>query len=472
MDFWTEVHWAEGMFIRPHHFQAAQRHSDTIARVGFDSLRPYAWGFVRLSTAPEPLENFMLRLDECRLRMKDGTWVAIPENTQVPPLDFKDAMEAASGPLDVYLGIPELQEVRANAVSLERPEQVTGTPRFEPLPITRRDENTGENAQMLYVRRARGRLFVEGDDMTGYETVRVGTLSRTDRPGATPEFDELGAGPLIAIQADAGLSSLVNSLADQIEAKSEILAREAREHRMRFSDGVAANTEHLRTLHYLNEVRTHLRSLVQRPRRRRYDGFVVLACLLGYWPGFHDDLVPGDSPAYDHDRPGVAFGAVHKRIVLLLEAMRPMAYIERRFARKKDARGQDGLEVEIDRRWIDDNLEMYIGLHSDEMDIREVERHVYSKLNLKLASPSRAPRIANIAVRGLRLEIKSVPAGTLPRRQNLHYFRVNKTMGPDRTDYWRECEQERGIRVSTQEGRLADFDKLQPTLYVILKERP
>ncbi len=472
MDFWTEVHWMEGMFIRPHHFQAAQRRADTITRVGFDSLRPYAWGFLRLNAAPEPLENFMLRLDECTLRMKDGTWIAIPENTQVPPLDFKDAMEAVSGPLDVYLGIPELQEVRANAVSLDRPEQVTGTPRFEPHPITRRDENTGENAQMIYVRQARGRLFVEGDDMTGYETVRVGTLSRTDRPGATPEFDALGTGPLIAIQANAGLSSLVNSLADQIEAKSEVLAREAREHRMLFSDGVAANTEHLLKLHELNEVRAHLRALVQSPLLHPYDVFVVLARLVGQLSVFHDDLVPGDIPVYDHDRPGVAFGTVHKRIVLLLEAMRPMAYIERRFARKKDARGHDGLEVEIDRRWIDDNLEMYIGLHSEDMEIQEVERHVYSKLNLKLASPSRAPRIANIAVRGLRLEIKSVPAGTLPRRQALHYFRVNKTMGPDRTDYWRECEQERGIRVSTQEGRLADFDKLKPTLYVILKERP
>ncbi len=241
---------------------------------------------------------------------------------------------------------------------------------------------------------------------------------------------------------------------------------------MLFTDGVAANTEHLLKLHELNEVRAHLKALVQSPLLHPYDVFVVLARLVGQLSVFHDDLVPGDIPAYDHDRPGLAFGAVHKRIVLLLEAMRPMAYIERRFARKKDARGQDGLEVEIDRRWIDDNLEMYIGLHSDEMDINEVERHVYSRLNLKLASPSRAPRIANIAVRGLRLEIKSVPAGTLPRRQALHYFRVNKTMGPDRTDYWRECEQERGIRVSTQEGRLADFDKLQPTLYVILKERP
>ena len=142
-----------------------------------------------------------------------------------------------------------------------------------------------------------------------------------------------------------------------------------------------------------------MRALVQSPLLHPFDVFVVLARLVGQLSVFHDDLVPGDIPVYDHDRPGVAFGAVHKRIVLLLEAMRPMAYIERRFARKKDARGQDGLEVEIDRRWIDDNLEMYIGLHSDEMDIHEVERHVYSRLNLKLSHASGINQVLNRADR-------------------------------------------------------------------------
>jgi len=90
---------------------------------------------------------------------------------------------------------------------------------------------------------------------------------------------------------------------------------------------------------------------------------------------------------------------------------------------------------------------------------------------MKLASPSRAPRIADTAVRGLRLEIKAVPAGTLPRRPDLHYFRINKTIGPDRTDYWKECEQERGIRVSLQGRQLAEFEKFQPALYIVLKSR-
>jgi len=469
MSFWTEIHWSEGMFLRPHHLQAAQRWMETIVSTGFDTLRPFSWGFGQLNIATEPLENFTLRLDGCSARMKDGTWIQIPENTQVEPLSFQEQLEASEGALDVYLGVPQMQDVRPNSISLEQPDLSDGTPRFEPNPVMRRDENTGKNPQMLYVRNIRGRLFAAGEDMTGYEVLRVGTIRRSDRPGALPELDPTGAGPVLAIQADAGLSTLVRSLSDQIEAKDEVLAKEAREHRMMFTDGVAANTEHLLKVHVLNEVRAQLRAMMQCPLLHPYDVFVLLARLIGHLSIFHEELVPGTLPMYDHDQPGGAFEQLRRRIVILLEAMRPVAYVERKFARKKDARNRDGLEVELDRSWIDDNLEMFVALHSDEMDINELERHVYGKLNLKLASPTRAPRISNISVRGLRLEIKSVPPGTLPRRQGLHYFKINKTMGADRTDYWRECEHERGIRVSIQEDQLSKFEAFEPSLYVILK---
>ncbi len=471
MSFWTEIHWSEGLFIRPHHLQAAQRWVETIINTGLDSVRPFGWGSVRLSVASEPLENFTLRLDECVVRLPDGTWLEIPENTEVPPLDIQPALESASGPVDVFLGVPQLQAVRPNATSLERPDQVNGSPRYEPHPVVRRDENTGENPQTLYVRRMRGRLFAAGDDMSGFDTVRIGSVVRTDRPGSVPELDALGAGPLLAIQADSGVSRLVSSLVDQIEAKNEVVAKEAREHRMLFTDGVATNTEHLLKLHALNAVRAELKALMQCPLLHPYDLYVVLSRLIGQLSVFHEELVCGPLPAYDHDRPGATFDRLRARIEILLDAMRPMAYVERSFARKKDPRGHEGLEVELDRSWIDDNLEMYVGLYTAEMEIEELERQVYSRMNLKLASPTRAPRIADTAVRGLRLEVKSVPAGTLPRRQGLHYFRINKTIGPDRTDYWRECEQERGIRITLQERQLAEFELLGPCLYVILKSR-
>jgi len=459
------------MFLRPHQLQASQRWVETIVSGGFNALRPFGWGFLKLGIAQEPLENFTLRLDECIVRMKDGTWVHVPENTEVEPLDFQDQLDQTEGPLEVLLGIPQLQEVRANSVPLEDPERVSGTPRYEPVAVVRRDENTGENPQTVYVRRKRGKLFTAGDDSTGYDVVRIGAIVKSDRPGAIPELDPMRCGPVLAIQSDAGLARFVKSLADQIEAKNEVMGKEAREHRMLFTDGMPANTEHLLKLHALNETRAQFRAMLQSPLLHPYDIFVTLARLIGQLSVFQDELVPPQLPLYDHDEPGASLYQLHKHIETMLDGLRPMAYVERRFSRQKDPRGHEGLEVALDRAWVDDDLEMYVGLHAADLDIAELERHIYSGFNFKLASPTRAPRLSNIAVRGLRLQVKSVPAGTLPRRQGLHYFRIDKTIGSDRTDFWRECEHESGIRIGIQEGQLADFEKFQPCLYVILQPR-
>lgn len=471
MSFWTEVHWSEGMFLRPHHLQAAQRWMETSVRAGMDSMRPFGWGFLSLQVAHEPLENMTLRLDACTARLKDGTWVHIPDNTEVSPINFEAALDAAERSVDLFLGIPQMQEVRPNAVPLENPEGVDGTPRYAPHPIMKRDENTGQNPQMLYVRRLRGRLFVAGEDMTGHETLRIGSVKRSDRPGAVPKLDPVGAGPLLAIQADSGLSSLISSLADQIQAKGEVLAREAREHAMRLTDGVAANMEHLFKIHVLNETHGHFSALMQSPQLHPYEVFVVLARLIGHLSIFHEDLVPGVLPDYDHDRPGKTFEQLRARLTVLLEGVRAERYDMRVFERKRDNMNRDGMQVTLDRSWIDENLELYVALESTEMDINELEKFIYQNLDVKLASPTRAPRIANIAVRGLRLQIKTVPAGTLPRKQGLHYFKIDKTIGPDRTDYWKECEQERGIRMGMREGQFAAMEKFKPALYVPQKDR-
>lgn len=470
MNLWTPVHWYEGMFLRPQHLQTAQHWMETVVAAGFSSARSFPWGFLDLQIAPEPLENFTIRLDACTARLKDGTWVCIPDNTVVEPLSIEKTLPAA-GTLDIFLGIPQWQETSANAVSLEDPASTEGIPRYEPHALMRRDENTGGNRQMLYTRRIRAKLFTAGDDTTGFELLRLGAVRRTDKPGAVPEVDAAGAGPLLAIQAHSAIAGLVNSMASEVEAKCQRLASEAREHKMLWTDGVPANLEHLIKLHALNDPHAHLKALLQSPMLHPFDVYTVFTRIIGCLAVFHEDLAPAGIPKYDHDRLGQTFDALRRRLTVMLEAFIPTRYAVRTFTRKKDNLNLDGLEVELDRSWIDDNLELYVALYSEALDEQALQRFIYDNLNMKVGSPTRAPKISTAAVRGLRLQLKPPPAGTLPRRPGLHYFKIDKTIGPDRTDYWKECEQERAIRIGIRDGQLKEFEKFAPTLYVPLKER-
>ncbi len=473
MSLWTEVHWSEGMFLRPHHLQSYQRWEETIARATFGSVRAFPWGAVLLEVAEGPLEDFTLRLDRCQIRMKDGTWVRIPENTSVEPRDFKKQLEAAPRGVEIAFGIPSMQEVRANAVSLEEPELDRGTPRFVVHQLKRLDENTGENAQDLNVRRMRGKLFVGAEDTTGYDVIRIGRLKRTDRPGAVPEFDRLGCGPLLSSHADRGLHALINSVSDQISAKSDTLASEAVEQRMSFSDGLGGSISHLLKLQCLNATRGELAGWLQSPMLHPFDVYVAFVRLIGQLSLFDTTVMaPHELATYDHDRPGDTFDEVARRIQQLLKLLEPTDYETRPFERVRDINGIEGLQVELDRKWIDENRELFVAFEAIELDEHEVDHKLGEKaLDLKLASPRRAPRIHGVAVRGLRFARRTPPQGTLPHRQGLHYFKIDKTPSAvDNRDYWRECESERGIRMSLRADQLGDIEKLRPTLYVPIKK--
>ena len=41
------VHWHEGMFLRPHHFQAADRHAARVLAQNVGLIRSHGWGFGR-----------------------------------------------------------------------------------------------------------------------------------------------------------------------------------------------------------------------------------------------------------------------------------------------------------------------------------------------------------------------------------------------------------------------------------------
>lgn len=470
MTLWTEVHWHEGMFLRPHHLQAAERRLATLLRATLDSACAFGWGFVELELAAEPLQTHTLRIDRCQARLKDGTWVSVPENTEVAPLNFEAALDAGGGAVELLFGVPQMQAVRPNSISLENPEQnLSIAPRYEPVPVTRRDENTGENPQTLYVRRMRGKLFAAGEDTTGYEILRLCRVRRSGGPGALPELDEEGAGPLLALQVDARLGRLIKSLADEIEARGETVARNARERRMAFTDGAPAHLDQLMKLHALNATHAEVRALVQSPLLHPFNVFVTLSRLMGHLSVFDPDrMMPADIPRYDHDRPAQTLMALGRELRALLTRVAGDAPEIRPFVRKTDVRGHPGLEVELEREWVDQGLEMYVGFVDEEREPEEFDRWLQSTFNMKLASPKRAPTLAQHNLAGLRYRLRTVIPPGLAHRRGLHYFRIER-MGTDRTDHWQECREERGIRMSLTEGQLGPMERLQPTLYVILK---
>jgi type VI secretion system protein ImpJ len=52
-----EVHWAEGMFLRPHHLQVGERHREEMLRQEVRRLQPFFWGLLKVDIALDHTRN-------------------------------------------------------------------------------------------------------------------------------------------------------------------------------------------------------------------------------------------------------------------------------------------------------------------------------------------------------------------------------------------------------------------------------
>ncbi len=67
------VHWSEGMFLRPQHFQAWDRYWNGVLGQAIDWRVPYAYGMRSCAISHSALGAYQFQLDACQIVLRDGT---------------------------------------------------------------------------------------------------------------------------------------------------------------------------------------------------------------------------------------------------------------------------------------------------------------------------------------------------------------------------------------------------------------
>ena len=107
------VHWHEGMFIRPQHFQTAQRYWAHLVERSEQWDVHYNWGLRHIDLDLDALANYRGVVRALKARLRDGTLVSVPEDGELPELDLKAAFERAQA-ATLFLALPVLHLGRAN----------------------------------------------------------------------------------------------------------------------------------------------------------------------------------------------------------------------------------------------------------------------------------------------------------------------------------------------------------------------
>lgn len=224
-----EVHWEEGLFLRPQHFQMLQRTMSLRLGAERSWSWPFPYGLVRADLAREELANGWFEFRRLTVVTRQGVLVDFPGGAELARLNIGQKLEEfGSAGVVVHLAVPLYDPNRANVAEQSQADEFRHwrIDELEDVP----DENHGSGgyhgqpATPIRIRRINARLIAAPDgrepSASGMETM---ALARVERVGSgedvgLPRLDEQFVPACLVIGGSALLRQLIVALANQIES--------------------------------------------------------------------------------------------------------------------------------------------------------------------------------------------------------------------------------------------------------------
>ena len=444
-----QVLWAEGMFLRPHHLQTAERYREEALQREIQRLQPFFYGLQSLDVAPDQLENFVFEIRDVSLKLKDGTALSSDSTLRLSPRSFKNELDKASGRMRVFVGVPVMRETAPN----------TFAPGEGPAGVDRRyiaenaevlDENSGTNPQPVGVRRCNGKLFFGAESQEGYECLEVAVVERSGSGRNFPVLSREFIPSLTELGGSRTIQALCDGVTNRIEAKHRLLLTDVSQGRLTIQSEGTSGWQTIIKLQILGSFLFLFQQLTRIPRIHPFAVYTEFARLAGELSIFDDGKIPVKIPVYDHEKLGPCFHETCRVIEALLEKIVASRFVKVDFVLRDDLLVADLLE-----EWLAAQTEVFLAIEA-EMEEKDLRGRI---VTMKLGTVRDIPILRQRRLFGLDLELlKRTPAG-LPQREDYFYFKIEKE-GP----YWANVVRDRNVALSD-----ALDPKLKFSLYIITK---
>jgi type VI secretion system protein ImpJ len=450
------VNWHEGMFLRPHHFQAAERHwHDQLRLTGKWDVH-YNWGLRAVDIDPDALRNYLFTVHRLQARLRDGTMVRVPQDGTLAPLDLRATLEQRPGAVEVALAVPTLQVGRANTAGAS----ADGTRyRVYSPPDGVPDENTGQNARPVQFRLLNLRLLPPGEDPAGYEVLPLARVERSARAEAVPQLQEVYIPPVLACDAWAPLQEgILLQVYHRIGKLVKQRAQQVRSRRITFDSQSPGDRQIFEGLRVLNEASTHLGILAQAQGVHPLPAYLELCKLVGRLAIFGTDPEPPPLPPYDHDDLGGCFFTVKRYIDdLLTRGTFELGYEERPFV-------GSGLrmKVSMEPAWLAPAYQMFVGVECP-LPTAECVQLLTGRLNMKIGALDRVDEIFQRGLRGLAFAHSRLTPRALPESKTLTYFQISRETSPEE---WQKVQDSLTVAIRLNERLIAGNIEGQTTVTI------
>ncbi len=309
MSWNAKVHWTEGLFLRPHHLQQADRYLESAIESRTRHVTPYPWGFAAIEIDHDLAQQSKFGLRRGAGVMPDGGLFDFPNEGPVPAAIA--VPEAAAGQI-VWLTVP----ARADNTREVSPEPAENAARYMVGAETVIDSTSNlrieEEIEVAYPRLA---YEIRKTAKPGYVGLPIARIVEVhDR---TLVFDEKFAPPVLICSAHATVEGWLDRVIGWIGNRLDELARYAAD---ATAGGGMQSADYL-ILQCLNReipALKHFRSSRYIPPERLYEQFLRIAGELATFAT--QERRAREYGAYNHDDLEAVFAPVLRDIQDFLSA--------------------------------------------------------------------------------------------------------------------------------------------------------
>jgi type VI secretion system protein ImpJ len=457
------VHGSEGMFLRPQHFQAAERCWAETLQTSEHWDHQYFYGIRNLELSPEAIANYQVQVNVCHARMKDGTLITLDPGQELDRVDLKEAF-AKESTVRVYLAVPKLKMGIANVATGKEP----GLHRYVETTQAIQDESAGGNDQEIQFRRPNVKLLLSTQDMAGYEVLPLVQIQRAGQREAAPQIDVSYAPPMLAIDAWPPLGlDIVRAIYDILGKKIEVLSEQVLNRGITLASLEPGDLDRLLMLSQLNIASSTLGVLAFASGVHPFTAYTELCRTVGRLAIFGPKRRVPDLPKYDHDDLARIFRYVKEQIELLLGGIRDYEYEQRFFV----GEGK-GMRVSLETKWLGADWQWFVGVLRGALDEKEclalLSPSKPSELTLdwKLGSTRQVDALFEYGAEGLHLTPLPQAPRALPPGRDWLYFEVSRQNAA-----WKDVLQTQTLAMRLKDALIVNRNELQGERKIVVSYR-
>ena len=432
------IYWNEGLFLRPHHFQANDRFQSIQQNYPVQLLSGRAVGIGLLEIDPDALANHIFRIKTLKAMLPDGTIADFPGESSTATNNFKAVLDRDSS-VTFLLGIPILSLGRANSQT----GAANPNSRNQVEAITVEDENDGQRPEEILVKSLNFRLLTQDDKTDGMALVPLARVVRSNRPDGAPQLDPDFYPPMFLANGYAPLAdNIIQYILNRVGRKSTGVATQLKAGGL----GMGAREPLLFSqLNCLNTAQAALQSLANNISTTIGDLYLELCRVVGALAVYGTTRLLPSLPVLDVLEPHKTFVPLRRLIDEYLDLI-----VEPEFKDRPFIGAGLRMQVTLEPSWIQPDWGIFIGVQS-ELPTEEVVRIITQPgvLDMKVGSADQADAFYRAGKAGLVFTPIKTPPRVLP--PGVTYFQLSKDLTGSE---WGDVKRTLSLAIRFNENRV------------------